>query len=153
MLADAACRIRWCLCVYHTLLGRFSTLDISTGAIVSVPKRSRSKHLAESFPKTCRSVLAPSWLSGNRAWKNAPGVCDTHRLIRHLLGKYPTEVLGEVRYARPQYPTDNSGKVRYELDTDIRHFGKCGTPTQKKTRVPALRALPNTPLKLSLIHI
>ena len=25
------------------------------------------------------SLLAPSWLSSNRAWKTAPGGCDTHR--------------------------------------------------------------------------
>ena len=34
------------------------------------------KHLAKSFPKTSRSVLAPSWLSGNRARKNAPAGGD-----------------------------------------------------------------------------
>ena len=40
------------------------------------PKARRSKHLVESFPKTCRSVsplLAPSWLPSNRAWKTTPG--------------------------------------------------------------------------------
>ena len=36
-------------------------------------------YLAESFPKTYRSVLPPSWLPSNRAWKTAPGVCDIHR--------------------------------------------------------------------------
>ena len=41
------------------------------------------KQLAESFPKTYRSVLLPSWLSSDRAWKTAPGgviytvVCGT----------------------------------------------------------------------------
>ena len=35
----------------------------------------RWKALAESFPKTRRSVLAPSWLSSNRAWKAAAGGC------------------------------------------------------------------------------
>ena len=47
-------------------------------------KGGRWKHLAESFPKKYRSVLAlaPSWLSGNRAWETAPGVSYTHRCIR-----------------------------------------------------------------------
>ena len=58
--------------VYHTPLRRFSMLDISTVGIVSVPKKCRRwEHLAESFPKTYRSVLAPSWLSSNRAWETA----------------------------------------------------------------------------------
>ena len=63
----------------------FPMLDISTAVIVSVPKHSqRWKHLAEIFPKTHRSVVAPSWLSGNRAWKTAPGGggSDTHHRIR-----------------------------------------------------------------------
>ena len=34
------------------------------------------KRLAENFPKTSRLVLAPSWLSSNRAWETTPGVCD-----------------------------------------------------------------------------
>ena len=41
------------------------------------------KHLAESFPKTCRSGWTPSWLSSNRAWKTAPGECYIHRRIRY----------------------------------------------------------------------
>ena len=32
-------------------------------------------------------VLAPSWLSSNRAWKAAPGACDIHRLIRIIGGR------------------------------------------------------------------
>ena len=39
----------------------------------------RWNHVAESFPKAYRSVLAllaPSWLSSNRAWKIAQGGCD-----------------------------------------------------------------------------
>ena len=35
-------------------------------------KGQRWKHLAESFPKTHRSVLAPSWLSSSRVWKKPP---------------------------------------------------------------------------------
>ena len=35
----------------------------------------RWKVVGESFRKTHRSVLARSWLSSNRSWKNAPGVC------------------------------------------------------------------------------
>ena len=34
------------------------------------------KHLAESFPKTHRSVLAPSWLPSIRAWETATEVRD-----------------------------------------------------------------------------
>ena len=36
----------------------------------------RSIHIAESFPETYRSVLTPSWLSSNRAWKTASRACD-----------------------------------------------------------------------------
>ena len=55
----------------------FSMVDISTVGVVSVPKKLGD--LAESFPKAYRSVLAllaPSWLSSNRAWKIAQGGCD-----------------------------------------------------------------------------
>ena len=46
-------------------------------AVVSVPKKvGAGNFFDDSFPKTCRSVLAPSWLSSNRPWKIAPGVCD-----------------------------------------------------------------------------
>ena len=61
------------------LPGLFSMLDISIVGIVSVPRRSAlAASLSESFPKTYRSVLAllvllaPSWLSSNRTWKNRP---------------------------------------------------------------------------------
>ena len=47
--------------------------------IVSVPKGLTFwKHLAEIFPETYRSVLAPSWLSSTRAWKNTPGACVSY---------------------------------------------------------------------------
>ena len=66
--------------ISHTLLGRFPMLDISTAVVLivtivpPVPKKlGAGKHLAESVPKTCRPVLAPSWLPSNRAWKTAPG--------------------------------------------------------------------------------
>ena len=36
----------------------------------------RCKHLAERSLQAYRSVVVPSWLSSNRAWKTAPGVCD-----------------------------------------------------------------------------
>ena len=65
--------------------GPISMVDTSTVGIVlivSVPKRSAMEHLAESFPKTYRSVLAPSWLSSNRAWKTAPGGVDIQSRIR-----------------------------------------------------------------------
>ena len=45
----------------------------------------RWKHLAETTPKTYHSVLAPSWLSSNRAWKTARGVCDIHRCTRYTV--------------------------------------------------------------------
>ena len=52
-------------------------LDISHGRnSVGAKKTRRWKHLAKSFPKTYGSVLAPSWLSSNRAWKTAPGGGD-----------------------------------------------------------------------------
>ena len=56
-------------------------VGISTVGIVAVQKGRRWKHLAESFPKTYRSVLAPSWLPSNRAWKTAWGGCGIHRRI------------------------------------------------------------------------
>ena len=37
------------------------------------------KRLAESLPQMYRSVLAPSWLSSNGAWKTTPGGCYIHR--------------------------------------------------------------------------
>ena len=47
----------------HSPLDRFSMVDISTVGIGPVPKHSqRWKYLAETFPKTYRSVLEPSWL-------------------------------------------------------------------------------------------
>ena len=47
----------------------FSMLDISTVGIASVLQCRRSKPLGDSFPKTYDTVrlLAPSWLSSNRA--------------------------------------------------------------------------------------
>ena len=52
---------------------------------VGVEKGRHWKHLAESFPKAYRSVLASSWLSSNRAWKTLPGGCDVHRRLRYLV--------------------------------------------------------------------
>ena len=48
----------------------------------------------------------------------------------YLLGKYPTEAFGMVRYGLNIHPTEHSGKVRYGLDTGTRHFGTFGTPTE-----------------------
>ena len=66
--------------VDHTSLGRFSMLDISTAGIVSVPKSRRCKRFVESFfrRRVVRYVtlVAPSWLSSNRAWKTASRGCD-----------------------------------------------------------------------------
>ena len=59
-------------------------------------KGRRQKHFAKCFPKTYGSVLAllallaPSWLSSNRAWKTAPGGCYihiTHRRVRQFRHK------------------------------------------------------------------
>ena len=62
----------------------FSEVDISTVWNSATPcqKGPRWKHLAESFLKTYRSVLAPSRLWSNRAWNTAAGGCDLHRRIR-----------------------------------------------------------------------
>ena len=51
-------------------------------------KDRRWKHLAKSFPRAYRSVLAltPSWLSSDRPWKTAPGGCNIHRCIRSTVG-------------------------------------------------------------------
>ena len=46
------------------------------------------KYLAKSFPKTCRLILATSWLSSNRAWKTTPGVCDIHRRTWYTVMRY-----------------------------------------------------------------
>ena len=68
--------------VYHTPLGRFSMVDISTVLIVGivgivgivpVPKTSALERCRRELLKTYRSVLAPSWLSSNRAWKKLRG--------------------------------------------------------------------------------
>ena len=68
--------------VYHIPLDRFPMLDIST---CRCRKGRRCKHLVENFPKTCRLVLGPSWLSSNRAWKTAPGGCDIYRRVRQVV--------------------------------------------------------------------
>lgn len=78
-------RIGRCVLRYHIPLGRFSMVDISTAGVVSVPKSRLWKHLAESFRKTYRPVLATSWLSSYRAWKTTAGVCDTHHVVRRSL--------------------------------------------------------------------
>ena len=49
-------------------------------------KGRRCDQLAESFPETYRSVLAPSRLSSNRAWKTTPGCCDIHDIYRPYNG-------------------------------------------------------------------
>ena len=72
--------------VYHTPpVGRLAMVDTSTFGIVSVPKWSPldtpRRELSEDVSL---SVLAPSWLSGNRARKTAPEVCYIHHRIRHL---------------------------------------------------------------------
>ena len=67
---------------YHTpLLHRFfhGRCLHSSWNCVGAYKSWGTKHLVKRFPKTYRSVLAPSWLSSNRAWKSAPGGCDIHR--------------------------------------------------------------------------
>ena len=56
---------------YHTPLGRFAVVDISTVGKCRCQKGRRWKHLSESFPKTYCSVSAPSRLSSNRPRKAA----------------------------------------------------------------------------------
>ena len=63
-------RILWC--ILHTPGPIFHARYLHSRKSVGVKTRRRLKHLAEGFPKTYRSVLAPSWLSSNRAWKNRP---------------------------------------------------------------------------------
>ena len=71
--------------VYHPACAEFSWSISPQLKQYRCPKRRRWKHLADSCPKTYRSMLAPSWLSSNRAWKTAPGVCDIYRRLRYLL--------------------------------------------------------------------
>ena len=63
--------------VYHTTLGRFSMVDMSTAVgTTSVPKQVGAGDMSpRAFLRHThhRSVLAPSWLSSNRAWKTARG--------------------------------------------------------------------------------
>ena len=72
-------------CVPHTPGTIFHARYLDSWTKVGGKKSRRRNHLAESFPKAYLvSVLAPSWLSSNRAWKTAPGGCDKHRGIRHI---------------------------------------------------------------------
>lgn len=62
----------------------------------------RWKLLAESFPKTYyRSVLTPSWLWSNRAWKRPRGACDTHRIPSYTL---PLSWPPLARVRKPSFP-------------------------------------------------
>ena len=67
------------LFVYHTItpLGGFSMLDISTDGINVGANKGLGvgKHPADSFPKTCRSVLAPSWFVEQSILENRPPGC------------------------------------------------------------------------------
>ena len=59
-------------------LGRFS---VPHGSSVGAKKKIRGRrwtHSRRELRKTCRSVVAPSWLSSNRAWKSAPWGCGIH---------------------------------------------------------------------------
>ena len=62
---------------YRTPLGRFSLVDISTVGMVPVPKRSAFGNVSpRAFRRRdFRNWYALSWLSSDRAWKHAPGVC------------------------------------------------------------------------------
>ena len=119
--------------------------------IVSVPKRSALETSCRELTEdVSRSVLAPSWLSSNRAWKTTPGGSDVHR---HRI-RYPTEHSGKARYGlntlrtprwgsvRSQYPTQHSGKVRYGLITLPNipaRFGTNSTPVPD-TSISSVRA-------------
>ena len=78
------------------------------------------KHVAESFRKTYRSVLAPSWLSSSRAGKTAPGGCDAHHRVP--LGYYTLGIPGYL----PEY-----GQNSQALYPGVPEY---------------VRTLPNTPL-------
>ena len=65
--------VYWCL-VYHPPWVGFpwSIQYLHSWTSAGATKGPRWKNLAESFAKTCRSVLAQSCLSSNRAWKTDP---------------------------------------------------------------------------------
>ena len=73
-----------CIFLFHeTLILRLSQIRVRI--LLFVHHLLFKFRLAGSFPKTCRSVLAHSWLSSNRAWKNAPGGCDILRHTRYTV--------------------------------------------------------------------
>ena len=78
---------------------RVNDLD-SWNNSVGVKRVGVEKHIAESFPKTHRSVLALCWLSSNRAWKNRPrgGWCHIH--CSSCTAPHPNTGLCEL-YVRP----------------------------------------------------
>ena len=90
--------------------GRCSMVDISTVRIHSVgaKKGQRWKHLADNFPKTYRSVLAPSWLSSNRAWKPPQGgviYTVVHGIILDgVHHKRKSQLRGRIKRVRPICP-------------------------------------------------
>ena len=63
--------------------------------VLSVPKQLARKHLAESFPKTRRSVLEPFCLSSNRGEKWSKRG-DIHRRIRYQIHQPGTSRLYRV---------------------------------------------------------
>ena len=67
-------------------------VGISAVGVVLVPKKvGLEKHLARrELPEDVSfgMILAPSWLSRNRVWKTAPGVCD------HAIYAVPSYTVG-----------------------------------------------------------
>ena len=61
----------------------YAWYDSTLVGLVPWQKGRRWKYLAESFPKTYGSVLAPLSLSSNQARKTVPGGCDIHRHTRY----------------------------------------------------------------------
>ena len=91
---------------------------------VGAKKGQRWKHLAESFPKTKRSVLAPSWLSSKRARKTARGGCGiNHRRIWYWRMTKPTIV-----NARVPQSIDIGYKTHHSKDMKIKM--KCTPPVR-----------------------
>ena len=84
-------------------------------------KRRRWNHLAKSYPKTCHSVLTPSWLP--RA-PTAPGVCDIHRRIRCLSTNKTTSYKGRYPGNSEYTPYGYYSKRILERHFFVTLFGK-----------------------------
>ena len=71
--------------VYHTPLGRFSMLDISTTGVLPVPE---NVGVGNVLPRAFRRRSVRHWHSLGRAFelgKSPHGVCDINRPIQHIM--------------------------------------------------------------------